>query len=94
MGGAPSCSGLLGGLLNGDFSGTSRGASKRCPFWLSNCDNRLLGFSARLIGGGIGGGILESLSLLISPERLGGGGDGGPELGKSLGEGRGSSTGV
>lgn len=61
---------------------------------MSNCDKRLLGFSARLIGGGTGGGPLASRSLFSSPERLGGGGDGGPIVAESLGDRPASSTGV
>lgn len=93
LGGDASCSGLLGGLLNGDFSGTTAGASSRWVSRLSKCDSRLLGFSARLIGGGTGGRPLTS-SLFISPERLGGGGEGGPEVAESLGDRRGSRPGV
>lgn len=94
VGGCCSCSGLLGGLLKGDCSGTAAGAgSSRWVSKLNKCESLLLGFSARLIGGGTGGRPLTSPSLLISPERLGGGGEGGPEVAESMGDRRDSWAG-
>lgn len=80
-------SGLLGGLLNGDLAAEiSSATSRRRPLiGEKSCDSRLLGFSARFIGGGTTG-------LFISPERRGGGGDGGLTLGVRPGERRGSTT--
>lgn len=89
---------LLGGLLKGETLGLARlGIS--AAGWLG-CEKRenraapISGFSARLTGGGTG--LLPSLgsrSRLNSPDRLGGGGDGGLE-GVRRGDRRGSAFGV
>lgn len=89
---------LLGGLLKGETLSLVRPRTLLAG-WL-DCEKRekraapISGFSARLIGGGTG--LLTSLisrSRLSSPDRLGGGGDGGWE-GVCRGDVRGSRTGV
>jgi len=74
-GAGSSYSGLLslpGGVLKGD----DPPAGPRVPGSRVSTTGLLaiLGFSERLIGGGVG---LRDTSLLISPDLLGGGGDGG-----------------
>lgn len=84
--------GLLGGLLKGDVSSLSLPRPSAVRLWSAKvgfgCEC-IDGFSARLMGGGIEGLV----SLRISPDLLGGGGDGGWDA-ESLGDRRGSSEGV
>jgi hypothetical protein len=94
-----SCSGqlllpLLGGVLNGEDLSVERGgpgssvvASVRDVRAISLL--AILGFSARLTGGG----ALKEVSRRSSPDLLGGGGDGGVEA-ESLGDFLGSRRGV
>ena len=87
-------------MLKGDILSLGRlGTSTGWLGWLG-CENRekrdapINGFSARLTGGGTGRPpSLISRSRLSSPDRLGGGGEGGCE-GVRRGDLRGSRTGV
>ena len=83
---------LLGGLLKGERRSMARGVASRAgllstdkAYWAG-----IFGFSARFTGGGAG---LVSRSLLNSPDRRGGGGDGGCD-GVSRGDLRRSNVGV
>lgn len=69
---------LLGGLLNGEFScDISPTRATVCPEIDPILGAGISAFSLRGAGGG--GGTLGSRIRLISPDRLGGGGDGGRE---------------
>ena len=88
---------LLGGLLKGETLSLARLGT--LAGWLG-CEKRekraapISGFSARLTGGGIPRpASLFSRSRLSSPDRRGGGGDGGC-VGARRGDTRGSRTGV
>lgn len=75
--------GLVGGLLKGDVTGIDRTCSL-WPFWgvpEEEGFGGITGFSARLMGGGTGLGG----SRLNSPDRRGGGGDGGLDRGATFG---------
>lgn len=75
---------LLGGLLNGDVFSIGIWTEIGAKFTLSALELKptglldILGLSARLIGGGP---TLKEEFLLTSPDRLGGGGEGGSEDG-------------
>lgn len=100
-GAGSSCSGLLllpllGGVLNGEDLSARRGgpgsrvvASARKFRAIGLL--AILGFSARLIGGGTL--FIKELSRRNSPDLLGGGGEGGPDA-ESLGDFPGSRRGV
>jgi hypothetical protein len=90
---------LLGGVLKGEDRSLEicEGLGARLGGSLSARDMGLLailGFSDRLIGGGM---ALKETSLLISPDLRGGGGEGGTDgdnFGDNLGELFGSKCGV
>lgn len=77
--------GLVGGLLKGDVVAWIDRACSLWPFWGAEEEGfgGMTGFSARLMGGGTGLGG----SRLNSPDRRGGGGDGGLDRGVNLDSG-------